>query len=134
MVETDRREDLRQRMQRLGIREADLEEKFVLGSGPGGQKINKTASCVQLTHLPSGHEVKCQRDRSRAVNRLLARAELCDRIEEEIRRRERRRRTEEERKRRRERRPNKAARRRNVEIKRRRGRLKRLRREPEPEE
>ncbi|MFO8072359.1 MAG: peptide chain release factor-like protein [Polyangia bacterium] len=134
MVETDRREDLGRRMERLGIREADLDEKFVLGSGPGGQKINKTASCVQLRHLPSGHEVKCQRERSREVNRLLARAELCDRIEEEIRERERSHRMEEERERRRKRRPSKTARRRNVEIKRRRGRLKRLRRDPEPEE
>jgi protein subunit release factor B len=72
-------------MARLGIREADLLEKFVLGSGSGGQKINKTASCVYLRHGPSGLEVKCQRERSRELNRFLARRELCDRLEERLR-------------------------------------------------
>lgn len=71
-----------QRMARLGIRENDIIEKFVLGSGSGGQKINKTSSCVYLKHVPTGIEVKCQRERSRALNRFLARRELCDRIEE----------------------------------------------------
>jgi protein subunit release factor B len=77
--------ELAARMARLGIREADLLEKFVLGSGSGGQKINKTASCVYLRHGPSGLEVKCQRERSRELNRFLARRELCDRLEERLR-------------------------------------------------
>ena len=72
------------RMQRLHIREEDLVEKFILGSGKGGQKINKTASCVYLKHLPSGIEVKCQRERSRALNRYLARRELCEKLENQI--------------------------------------------------
>lgn len=71
-------------MRRLGIREEDLVEKFVLGSGAGGQKVNKTSSCVYLCHLPSGLEIKCQRDRSRELNRLLARRELCSKLEEQI--------------------------------------------------
>ena len=69
------------RMRALGIDESDLVEKFIKGSGPGGQKINKTSSCVYLKHEPTGIEVKCQRERSQALNRLVAREELCDRIE-----------------------------------------------------
>lgn len=69
-------------MAALGIREADLVERFVLGSGSGGQKLNKTSSCVQLKHLPTGIEVKCQQERSRELNRFLARREVCDRVEE----------------------------------------------------
>jgi len=68
----------------LGIGDEDLVEKFVLGSGPGGQKINKTASCVYLKHVPSGLEVKNQESRSRAVNRYHARRELCERMAEKI--------------------------------------------------
>jgi len=79
-----KRERLAERMKELNIDENDLVEKFILGSGRGGQKINKTASCVYLRHEPTGIEVKCQRERSRAINRVLARRELCDRIEEQI--------------------------------------------------
>lgn len=68
-------------MAKLRIAESDLVEKFVLGSGSGGQKINKTSSCVYLKHLPSGIEVKCQAHRSREMNRFFARHELCDRLE-----------------------------------------------------
>lgn len=68
-------------MAALGIEEDDLHEKFILGSGPGGQKINKTSSCVYLKHLPSNLEVKCQESRSREANRYLAREALCDAFE-----------------------------------------------------
>lgn len=77
-------QELADRMERLGIREEDLIEKFILGSGSGGQKINKTSSCVYLKHLPTGLEVKCQKDRSRELNRLFARRELCDKLEEAL--------------------------------------------------
>lgn len=70
-----------ERMQKLGIFEEDLVENFILGSGSGGQKINKTSSCVQLIHEPSGIEIKCQQSRSREKNRVLAREELCKRVE-----------------------------------------------------
>jgi peptide chain release factor len=75
---------LSERMRRCNIQEADLIEKFILGSGKGGQKINKTASCVYLKHIPSGIEIKCQRERSRELNRYLARRELCEKIESQI--------------------------------------------------
>ncbi len=83
-VTTEKRDALKQRMDRLGIREGDLEEKFVLGGGSGGQKINKTSSCVHLLHRPSGIEIKCQQERSRELNRFLARRELCERVEERV--------------------------------------------------
>lgn len=72
---------LEQSMASLGIREEDLLEKFVRGSGSGGQKINKTSSCVFLKHLPTGVCIKCQIDRSREMNRFLARRELCDQLD-----------------------------------------------------
>lgn len=72
---------IEQRMQRSRILEKDLEERFVLGSGSGGQKINKTSSCVYLKHIPSGVEVTCQESRSREKNREMARSRLCDHFE-----------------------------------------------------
>ena len=72
---------LQEQMSRLGIKEEDLVEKFILGSGSGGQKINKTSSCVYLKHTPSGIEIKCQRSRSREMNRFYARRELCEKLE-----------------------------------------------------
>lgn len=75
---------LSKEMGRLGIDEQDIVEKFVRGSGPGGQKINKTASTVYLRHEPTGTEVKCQQTRSQALNRYYARKELCSKIGEQI--------------------------------------------------
>ena len=72
---------LRQRMERLGVREEEFRETFIRSSGPGGQKVNKTSSCVYLVHLPTGLNVKCQQERSQALNRFLARRLILDRIE-----------------------------------------------------
>jgi protein subunit release factor B len=72
---------LEERMAGLGITAGGLLEKFVRGSGAGGQKINKTSNCVFLKHLPSGVCIKCQLDRSREMNRFLARRELCEQLE-----------------------------------------------------
>jgi len=69
---------VRAHMARAGVEEADLEERFVLGSGSGGQKVNKTSSAVMLRHVPSHTVVKCQHTRSREVNRWLARRLLSD--------------------------------------------------------
>jgi protein subunit release factor B len=84
MITKEKFQQLQRRMEELGIREDDLIEKFILGSGKGGQKINKTSSCVYLKHIPTGIEVKCQQDRSRELNRYIARRELCDRFEAQI--------------------------------------------------
>jgi protein subunit release factor B len=73
---------LRDRMERLDINESDIIERFVRSSGAGGQKVNKTSSCVYLKHIPSGIEVKCQKERSQALNRFLARRILTDKIEQ----------------------------------------------------
>lgn len=80
-ISTEKTADLARRIAALGITEDELLEKFVRGSGAGGQKINKTSSCVFLKHLPSGVCVKCQMDRSREMNRFLARRELCEQLE-----------------------------------------------------
>jgi protein subunit release factor B len=69
------------KMRSLGIREEDIEEKFIRASKKGGQKVNKTSSCVYLKHRPTGFEVKCQRERSQSLNRFLARRILADKIE-----------------------------------------------------
>ncbi len=84
MVRPEKLDELKVRMARLGIIEGDLMEKFITGSGSGGQKINKTSSCVYLKHEPTGIEVKCQQDRSRELNRFLARRELCEKIEAQV--------------------------------------------------
>lgn len=83
-VSPAKRRQLVARMEEVGVKESDLVEKFVLGSGSGGQKVNKTSSCVYLKHVPTGLEVKCQQARSRALNRFLARREICDRMAERV--------------------------------------------------
>ena len=80
-ITSDKLAALEQRMAAIGITEADLLEKFVRGSGSGGQKINKTSNCVFLKHLPTGICIKCQMDRSRELNRFLARRDLCEQLE-----------------------------------------------------
>mgnify|MGYP001616601106 FL=1 len=68
-------------MRRLGVREEELEERFIRSRGPGGQRANKTSTCVVLRHRPSGVEVRCERERSQALNRFLARRILLGRVE-----------------------------------------------------
>lgn len=68
----------------LNIKATDIEESFVLGSGAGGQKINKTASCVLLKHIPTNTEVRCQRHREQSKNRISAYKLLIDKIEFQI--------------------------------------------------
>lgn len=80
-VSAEKEKALAFRMQELGVSENDFEESFVRSSGPGGQKVNKTSSCVHLLHIPTGLAVKCQRERSQTLNRHLARRLLLDKIE-----------------------------------------------------
>jgi protein subunit release factor B len=83
-VSKDKDEALRKRMESLGIFEKDIFEKFIRSSGKGGQKVNKTSTCVYLKHIPTQIEVKCQRERYQSLNRFLARRILADKIEEMI--------------------------------------------------
>ena len=80
-VTPQKEEALRQRMEALGIQEADLSESFIRAGGPGGQKVNRTASCVYLQHTPTGLDVKMQQARSQNLNRYYARRRLCELLE-----------------------------------------------------
>ena len=80
-VNPEKADALQQRMTRLGIRESDFDEQFIRSGGKGGQNVNKVASCVWLKHRPTGLEVKCQQERSQAMNRFLARRLITDKIE-----------------------------------------------------
>ena len=82
---SEKEKSLLQRMAALGVREQEIEEQFVRSSGAGGQKVNKTSSCVALCHRPTGIRVKCQQERSQALNRFLARRILLDKIEAMLR-------------------------------------------------
>ena len=134
MIGQEKREALKERMASLGIGEDDLIERFIRGTGHGGQKINKTSSCVYLHHLPSGIEIKCQAQRSREMNRFLARREVCDRIEEIEQGRQSSRQQKIEKIRRQKRRRSRRQRQREVGLKRQHGQKKELRRKPPGEE
>ncbi len=84
-VSKTKEERLRSEMGACGIKESDLEEKFILSGGKGGQHVNKVATGVYLKHKPSGTEVKCTKERSQALNRFFARRRLVDKIEARIR-------------------------------------------------
>jgi len=80
-VSPDKLAQLEQRMSALGVNEAEIEETFVRSGGAGGQKVNKSSSCVMLLHRPTGLRVKSQTTRHQAMNRFLARRLLLDKIE-----------------------------------------------------
>ena len=80
-VGLEKEKRLRGKMSSSGILEEDIVENFVRSGGPGGQNVNKTSTCVYLKHIPTGLEVKCQRQRSQALNRYLARQLLIKKIE-----------------------------------------------------
>lgn len=83
-VSLGKNDELKRRMEALHILESDLEESFIRSGGPGGQNVNKVSTCVVLIHRPSGLIVKCQRDRSQAMNRYWARRILIERLESQI--------------------------------------------------
>src|SRR3989339_808131 len=103
-------EDINKLMRKFSIFENDIIESFISSGGPGGQHVNKTASCVYLKHLPTGIEVKCQSQRSQSANRIMARQILVKRIEDLFRKRAQARRQAMEKLRRQKRRPSRAAR------------------------
>src|SRR5512139_560282 len=83
-VSAEKEEALHQKMEELGIREEDIVERFVRSRGHGGQNVNKVSTCVYLKHLPTGIEVKCQQERSQALNRFFARRILAQKIEDQV--------------------------------------------------
>lgn len=80
-VSEEKNKWLQERMETLGISEKEIEERFIRSSGRGGQKVNKTSTCVFLKHIPTGIEVKWMTERSQSLNRFLARRELVRRVE-----------------------------------------------------
>lgn len=134
-VSAKKQEALRRRMEELGIKESDLIEKFIRSSGHGGQKVNKVATCVYLKHIPTGLEVKCQQERSQALNRFLARRILCQKVEAMIKGKESEEQQRIAKKRRQKRRKSKRAKLKILEEKRKRAEKKEARRfKPLPEE
>ncbi len=133
-VRAEKREQLADMMRHAEVLEKDLDESFILGSGPGGQKVNKSSVCVMLVHQPTGKVVKCAQTRSRALNRYYARKILCERILEERDDIQSARQQEWERIRRQKRRRSRKQRARMLEEKRQRSEIKSLRRKVIPGE
>lgn len=84
VISQDKERILLDKMKHFDISEQDIIEKFIRSHGPGGQNVNKTSTCVYLKHVPTGIEVKYQRERSQVLNRYLARKLLLAKIEDFI--------------------------------------------------
>jgi protein subunit release factor B len=80
-VSPEKQKALQEALLRLNIREEDVIERFIRSQGSGGQKVNKTSTAVYLKHLPTGLEVKMQKERSQALNRFLAWRLLAEKVE-----------------------------------------------------
>ena len=83
-VSESKQQSLAAKMERFGIREQDLAESFVRSGGPGGQNVNKVSTCVVLKHRPTGLFIKCQKERTQAMNRYWARRMLVEKLEAQI--------------------------------------------------
>ncbi|RHX79044.1 peptidyl-tRNA hydrolase [Leptospira yasudae] len=87
-VSVEKESKLLELMEVLQIKETDLEESFTRSGGKGGQNVNKVSTAVHLKHKPSGIEVKCSLYRTQGLNRYKARAILCEKVQEENRKKE----------------------------------------------
>lgn len=124
---------IRALMAEASVSEDDLEESFILGGGPGGQKTNKTSNVVRLSHAPSGVSVRCGETRSRETNRWLARRALAETILDRTRARKSVARLEAEKERRRKRRRSRRQKQRMLDDKHARSAVKAARRKVDPE-
>ncbi len=79
-----KKQELEQRMRKCNLFEKDIEEKFVRSGGAGGQKVNKSSTCVYLKHIASGLAVKIQKTRSQGLNRYYARKKMCELLEKKM--------------------------------------------------
>ena len=80
-ISQKKHKQLEEKMTELNINESDLKETYTLGCGKGGQKINKSETCVKLSYTKYNITITCQKTRSRALNRYYARKLLCEKIE-----------------------------------------------------
>ncbi|STX52630.1 peptide chain release factor [Legionella busanensis] len=80
MINKEKWDNLKNWMEKLKIQDSQIIEKFIIGSGRGGQNLHKTASTVYLKYLPLSIEIKCQETRSREDNRYFARIRLCEKL------------------------------------------------------
>ncbi len=133
-VSTGKEKELYEKMKQYGVKEKDLEEKFIRSSGKGGQRTNKVATCVYIKHIPTGIEVKCQRERSQAINRFLARRRLIDKIEALVEKKETAEEQRIEKIRRQKRKRSKRAKEKMLEQKKKKAEKKKLRKDPRPED
>jgi peptide chain release factor len=133
VISGDKWQQLKERMEALGIREDELQEQFILGSGHGGQKIQKTSSTVHLKHEPTGIVIKCQQSRQRDDNRFHARRLLCEKIEEQVLQKKSKRQQEMEKIRRQKQRRSRRSQQKMLDEKTKRGDVKKLRKPPKNE-
>ncbi len=85
MIHPKKWEEVWQRYAKLQISPSqDLQESYSLGSGRGGQKLQKTESKVLVEHLPSGLTASSHKSRSKELNRLDAHRKLLEQLEAKI--------------------------------------------------
>lgn len=67
---------------KIDIPEGDIDfVAFVRASGPGGQNVNKVATAVRITHIPTGIVVTCSVERSQQQNKQIALSIIRSKLE-----------------------------------------------------